>query len=207
MDPILSTVQQNLDSALSVPFVSSSVVLGLAFYGYKAGPELPSFVEELFENLFFKIFVGFLVLYMSTGNFMLSLVVSGVFVYGLDMLKENFFNVLGADYVSGDPNINQNGGGKGEIKIKVPTEEQLAFYLQKGKDNNHTADTIFETIRIALAKSPYNLPDALFFLTKEQFNIFNENLKNALINVYGSVDSGVGFEIYNKFQPPASDSY
>ena len=107
MDPIFGAVQQNLDSLLSVPFVSSSVVLGLAFYGYKAGPELPSFVEELFENLFFKIFVGFMVLYMSTQNVMLSLVVSFVFLYGLDMLKENF-DVKGPKYVSGDQCINQH---------------------------------------------------------------------------------------------------
>ena len=202
MDPIFSAVQQNLDSALSVPFVSSSVVLGLAFYAYKAGPELPSFLEELFENLFFKIFVGFLVLYMSTGNFMLSLVVSVVFIYGLDMLKENF-NVLGKEYVPGNANINQNGGGEGERKIKVPTEEQLAEYLKDGKNNNHDADTIFNTIVDALAKSPYNIRNA-FFLTKEQINKFNENLKSALISVYGNVDSGIGLEIYNNFQPPVT---
>jgi len=123
MDPVISAVQQNLDSLLSVPFVSSSVVLGLAFYGYKAGPELPSFVEELFENLFFKIFVGFMVLYMSTQNVMLSLVVSFIFVYGLGMLKENFCNILGKEYVPGNPCINQHcdkidnmtGGEKNQI--------------------------------------------------------------------------------------------
>jgi hypothetical protein len=94
MDPIFGAIQQNLDSALSVPFVSSSVVLGLAFYAYKAAPELPSFMEEMFLNVFFQIFIGFLVLYMSTQNFMLSLVVSAVFVYGMKMLsnvKEGMF--------------------------------------------------------------------------------------------------------------------
>jgi hypothetical protein len=94
MDPIFDAVQRNLDSALSVPFVSSSVVLGLAFYAYKAAPELPSFLEELFLNVFFQIFVGFMVLYMGTRDFMLSLVVSVVFVYGMKMLsglKEGMF--------------------------------------------------------------------------------------------------------------------
>ena len=87
MDPVFDAIQQNLNSALSVPFVSSAVTLGLAFYAYKAAPELPSFMEELFLNVFFQIFVGFLVLYMSTQNFMLSLVVSVVFIYGMKMLS------------------------------------------------------------------------------------------------------------------------
>ena len=94
MDPIFNAIQQNLNSALSIPFVSSAVTLGLAFYAYKAGPELPSFMEELFLNVFFQVFVGFMVLYMTTGNFMLSLVVSVVFIYGMKMLsglKEGMF--------------------------------------------------------------------------------------------------------------------
>ena len=94
MDPIFDAIQQNLNSALSIPFVSSAVTLGLAFYAYKAAPELPSFVEELFLNVFFQVFVGFMVLYMTTGNVMLSLVVSAVFIYGMKMLsnlKEGMF--------------------------------------------------------------------------------------------------------------------
>src|SRR6056300_882652 len=94
MDAVFGAVKQNLDSMLGVPFVSSAVTLGLAFYAYKAGPELPSFVEELFLNVFFQVFVGFMVLYMTTGNVMLSLVVSVVFIYGMKMLsgmKEGMF--------------------------------------------------------------------------------------------------------------------
>src|SRR6056300_1513414 len=87
MDPIFNAIQQNLNSALSIPFVSSAVTLGLAFYAYKAGPELPSFMEELFLNVFFRVFIGFMVLYMGTGNVLLSLVVSIVFIYGVGMLS------------------------------------------------------------------------------------------------------------------------
>jgi len=86
MDPIFGAIQQNLDSMLGVPFVSSAVTLGLAFYAYKAAPGLPSFVEELFLNVFFQVFIGFMVLFMTTRNVMLSLVVSAVFVYGMRML-------------------------------------------------------------------------------------------------------------------------
>ena len=92
-----NAVQQNLDSALSIPFVSSAVALGLAFYGYKAAPELPSFVEEMFLNVFFQIFVGFMVLYMTTQNVMLSLVVSAVFIYGMKMLSNVKEGMFGGD--------------------------------------------------------------------------------------------------------------
>src|SRR6056300_654072 len=83
-----------LNQLLSNNFISSAVTLGLSFYAYKAGPALPSFMEELFENVFFQIFVGFMVLYMNTQNVMLSLVVSVVFVYGMKMfagIKEGMF--------------------------------------------------------------------------------------------------------------------
>ena len=87
MDPIFDAVKQNLDSMLGVPFVSSAVTLGLAFYAYKAGPELPSFMEELFLNVFFRVFIGFMVLYMITRNVLLSFIVSTVFIYGVGMLS------------------------------------------------------------------------------------------------------------------------
>ena len=103
MDAVFGAVKQNLDSMLGVPFVSSAVTLGLAFYAYKAAPELPSFMEELFLNVFFQIFVGFMVLYMTTGNFMLSLVVSVVFIYGMKMLsglKEGMFGGDADSYIT-----------------------------------------------------------------------------------------------------------
>ena len=97
MDPIMqisNAIQQNLDSILGVPFMSSAVTLGLAFYAYKAAPELPSYVEELFLNVFFQVFIGFMVLYMATQNVMLSFIVSVVFIHGMKMLskvKEGMF--------------------------------------------------------------------------------------------------------------------
>src|SRR6056300_1543596 len=96
-----------LNQLLSNNFISSAVTLGLSFYAYKAGPALPSFMEELFENVFFQIFVGFMVLYMNTQNVMLSLVVSAMFVYGMKMfagLKEKMFggDSSDCDYFRGD---------------------------------------------------------------------------------------------------------
>lgn len=87
-------IKQNLDSLLRIPFINSAVTLGIGFYAYKAAPELPSFMEDLFNHVFFQIFVGFMMLYMSTQNVMLSFVVSIVFVYGACLLakvKENMF--------------------------------------------------------------------------------------------------------------------
>ena len=99
MESIFDGIQQNLESMLGIPFVTSAVTLGLVFYGHKAGPELPSFLEELFLNVFFQIFVGFMVLFMSTGNVILSFIVSAVFVYLVSNTKESMiggFSVSGA---------------------------------------------------------------------------------------------------------------
>ena len=95
MESIFDAIEQNLESMLGVPFVSSAVTLGLAFYAYKAAPELPSFVEELFLNVFFQIFVGFMVLYIETGNVLLSFIVSAVFVYLLSNTKEGMIGGWG----------------------------------------------------------------------------------------------------------------
>ena len=95
MESIFDAIEQNLESMLGVPFVSSAVTLGLAFYAYKAAPELHSFVEELFLNVFFQIIVGFMVLFMSTGNVLLSFIVSAVFVYLLSNTKEGMIGGWG----------------------------------------------------------------------------------------------------------------
>ena len=131
MDPIFGAVKQNLDSMLGVPFVSSAVTLGLAFYAYKAAPELPSFMEELFLNVFFQIFVGFMVLYMTTGNFMLSLVVSAVFIYGMKMLSNVKEGMFGGNFEEDVKKANKRKGEK--LADLGLTEDKMEKYLTNNK--------------------------------------------------------------------------
>jgi hypothetical protein len=140
-DPIVqlsNAMSTTLNDLLSNNFISSSVLLGLSFYAYKAAPVLPSFMEELFLNVFFQIFVGFMVLYMGTGNFMLSLVVSVVFVYGMKMfsgLKEGMFG--GNQRLDINSSIGKLKNTTGTNKLEDLQKKQENLKNFHDKLNNH----------------------------------------------------------------------
>lgn len=84
MNQIASTVGDNLDTLLANPWVSATVTLGLTMYAWKAAPDAPNFLEELLQNIFFRVFVCFLVLYIGSRDVMMSAIVAFVFVYGIE---------------------------------------------------------------------------------------------------------------------------
>ena len=97
MEAILNTINQVLTSTLANEWIFATVFITLKMYAGLARPSVPSFLSELMNNVFFRIFVYFLVLYFSTRNVMISIVVSSSMIIGLDYLnqsKEGFENNL-----------------------------------------------------------------------------------------------------------------
>lgn len=97
MESILNTINQVLTSTLANEWVFATVFITLKMYAGLARPSVPSFLSELMNNIFFRIFVYFLVLYFSTRDVMISIVVSSSMIIGLDYLnqsKEGFENNL-----------------------------------------------------------------------------------------------------------------
>jgi hypothetical protein len=97
METILNTINQVLTSTLANEWIFATVFIMLKMYAGLARPSVPSFLSELMNNVFFRIFVYFLVLYFSTRDVMISIVVSSSMIIGLDYLnqsKEGFENNL-----------------------------------------------------------------------------------------------------------------
>lgn len=78
-----------LDELLSNAFIGNFLKLGLVMYARDAAPVLPSDIEQLFNNIFFKIFVCFMVLYIFSRDVVISAVVSTAFIMLLNK-KENY---------------------------------------------------------------------------------------------------------------------
>lgn len=94
MDTLVSFVETVLDQLLANPWFFASLMLTLKMYAGMARPAVPSFLSNLMENVFFRIFVWFIVLFTGSRNVFISLVVSAAMTLGLDALtpKENFEN-------------------------------------------------------------------------------------------------------------------
>ena len=180
-----------LNQLLSNNFVSSAVTLGLSFYAYKAGPELPSYVEELFENVFFQIFVGFMVLYMNTRNFMLSLVVSIVFVYGMKMfsgLKEGMEGMFMGEDMGEDMGGNDTFNCDPSKSIRKGGSENYVFCTFVNDKNDDDLNKKYKKIL-----DDYNEAEKSFRKTRNYDAIRNavrtklekiRNLKNEYKNDY-----------------------
>lgn len=166
METLEVVIQKNLDSLLRIPFISSAITLGIGFYAYKAAPELPSFMEDLFNHIIFQIFVGFMMLYMSTRNVMLSFVVSIVFVYSACLLakvKENMF-----------------GGSKFSNFMKNEFEEILTKKLkQKGITSNADQLQIQQLIMSILQEHNYTPEDMGIFIYEDNGDI-EKHINNAI---------------------------
>ncbi len=64
------------------------VTFFLVFYGGAAGPKLPSFIIELFENPIFRVFILSLIVYKGNSNPMLSIMIAVVFTLMMDMINK-----------------------------------------------------------------------------------------------------------------------
>lgn len=97
MEAIFDTINQFITTSLSNEWIFATVFITLKMYSGLARPSVPSFISQLMNNLFFRIFVYFLVLYLGTRDVYISIVVSASMIIGLDYLnqsKEGFENNL-----------------------------------------------------------------------------------------------------------------
>ena len=87
MESILNLIGDTLNGVLANPWSSALISLTLAMYAGMARPTPPAALEDLMDNVFFRIFVLFMVLFMGTRDVFVSMTVASAFVYGLDMLS------------------------------------------------------------------------------------------------------------------------
>ena len=86
---IIMSAVEILDELLNNAFIGNFLKLGLVMYARDAAPMLPSDVSLLFDNVLFKIFVCFMVLYVFSRDVVVSFVVGTAFILLLNK-KENY---------------------------------------------------------------------------------------------------------------------
>ena len=89
MEAIIDLVGNTLNQILANPWSNAVISLSLAMYAGLARPNPPSALMEMMNNVFFRVFVLFMVLFMGTRNVLISGTVAAGFVYGLDMLNKS----------------------------------------------------------------------------------------------------------------------
>ena len=94
MDALISFVETTLNQVLANPWFFAAITLTFKMYAGMARPTPPAALAALMENVFFRIFVWFLVLFIGSRNVLLSLIVSTAVTLGLDAMepKESFEN-------------------------------------------------------------------------------------------------------------------
>ena len=94
MDALISFVETTLNQVLANPWFFAAITLTFKMYAGMARPTPPAALAALMENVFFRIFVWFLVLFIGSRNVLLSLIVSATVTLGLDAMepKESFEN-------------------------------------------------------------------------------------------------------------------
>ena len=86
MEAILNLIGDTLNGVLANPWSSALISLTLAMYAGMARPTPPAALADMMNNVFFRIFVLFMVLFMGTRDVFISATTAAAFVYGLDML-------------------------------------------------------------------------------------------------------------------------
>jgi len=94
MDTLISFIETTLNQVLANPWFFAAITLTFKMYAGMARPTPPAALAALMENVFFRIFVWFLVLFIGSRNVLLSLIVSTAVTLGLDDMepKESFEN-------------------------------------------------------------------------------------------------------------------
>ena len=87
----MASLVQNLSRAISgntLTYAAAGANLFLVLYASMARPQLPDFVVGLFDNMFFRLFVLTLVVYMSNQNLSVSIMVAVAFTVTMNLLNE-----------------------------------------------------------------------------------------------------------------------
>ena len=86
-------------------YVSTAITIGLGLYAALLGPNLPTFVKDLFKNTLFRILILFLVVVRGNKDPKMAIMIAIAFVLTLDYVyvkdaKEAFKTIEGFKYQS-----------------------------------------------------------------------------------------------------------
>jgi hypothetical protein len=67
-------------------YVSTAITIGLGLYAALLGPNLPTFVKDLFQNTLFRILILFLVIVRGNKDPKMAIIISIAFILTLDYI-------------------------------------------------------------------------------------------------------------------------
>jgi hypothetical protein len=85
---------------LGNPYVMALMKVTLALYGAQIAPSAPQFLQDFFKNTFAKIFLIALIIYLSERDLQLALIISILYVLGMNYLSGRGYLESFADYSS-----------------------------------------------------------------------------------------------------------
>lgn len=90
--------EMGLGYILSNPYVMAITKITLTLYAAQIAPKAPDFLQKAFENTFVKIFLIFLILYLSDKDFQLSILIAVIYVLLMNSLSGKRLLESFADY-------------------------------------------------------------------------------------------------------------
>jgi hypothetical protein len=78
----------NVTKVLNNPYVSAALTLFVILYASLARPQLPEALLMLFDNVFFRLLMLFLIAFMAVHNTQVALIVSVAFLITMNLLSE-----------------------------------------------------------------------------------------------------------------------
>jgi hypothetical protein len=87
-----------MKAGLSNPYVMALLKIALLLYAAQLAPRVPSVVSDAFQNTYVKIVALFVIAYVSNLDFQLAIILSIVFVLGMNYLSGRGFFESFADY-------------------------------------------------------------------------------------------------------------
>jgi hypothetical protein len=125
MEKFNTIVNDNLSWVHSNKIIFSLISLILAIYFIQARPKLPTYVEKVFENVFFRYVVIAFIIYQANKDFQLSLMISAAFLITMHMINkqsvENYGNGgAGGLFTQRQPKDGIKGIPPNQIIINLP---------------------------------------------------------------------------------------
>ena len=170
-------------SILDNKYVSSALILFLILYAGLAAPQLPKRVAELFENDMFKLFIMFMIAYMSSKDITVALLVAIGFAISLQTLTKQKINSRLIRLL--DPVENNN-----HIEI-----ENKAKTVTFDENYNINYDSLQDSVEeVEEAEEAEKAEEA-----EEVEEVKNQNIPNYTSDIGHSIneDNGLGWDSYS----------
>ena len=86
---IIDTTEQHLNLLMDNIYLSSIVKIVLIMYGCIIAPKLPSSILRIIDNIFVKIFIIFIIVYITKHDLGVALLIAICFIITLQMINKN----------------------------------------------------------------------------------------------------------------------